>query len=275
MRDWVEEAGALRGRGESFAMVTVVAVAGSSPRKAGAKMLVTAAELFGSVGGGRLEEEVIARARRMLSDLRMPSAAVGVLPLAASLGQCCGGKVAFAIERVLPPAEIAVFGAGHIAQALADIFLLLPCRAAFYDSRAQWREKLATAENVRAVACDDLPAAARDLPPGARAVVMTHSHPLDLEICAQLLARGDIPFVGLIGSESKRTRFAAQLSRRGLSAERLHCPIGGKAQHPGEVAVQIAAALIKETANKKETVADSKNAAAVMRQLSAMTKEKE
>ena len=75
------------------ALVTLAAVAGSSPREAGARMVVRAdGSFWGSIGGGALEWEVLAQARSMLATPDGP-----VLrrdwPLGPELGQCCGGRV--------------------------------------------------------------------------------------------------------------------------------------------------------------------------------------
>ena len=68
--------------------------------------------------------------------------------------------------------------------------------------------------------------------PGDLFLVMTHSHPLDLEICERVLRRGDFRFLGLIGSATKRARFASRLRARGLSEAviaRLTCPVSAVA----------------------------------------------
>ncbi|HTN65734.1 MAG TPA: xanthine dehydrogenase accessory protein XdhC, partial [Burkholderiaceae bacterium] len=87
---------------EAVVLVTVAAVRGSSPREPGAKMVVTARQQFDTIGGGHLELRAVEIAREML-DPSMPAAAACRLerfPLAASLGQCCGGVVHLAFERL-------------------------------------------------------------------------------------------------------------------------------------------------------------------------------
>jgi len=86
-------------------------------------------------------------------------------------------------------------------------------------------------------------------PQGAVHLVMTHSHSLDEAVCLQLLVRGDFAYLGLIGSKSKRARFAKRLAAAGVSPamlDQLICPIGiseinGKS--PAHVALSIAADL--------------------------------
>jgi xanthine dehydrogenase accessory factor len=77
-------------------------------------------------------------------------------------------------------------------------------------------------------------------------VVLTHSHAVDLEIVAAVLAR-PFGFCGLIGSRTKRAVFARRLAERGLDATRLTCPIGlpeipGK--EPSVIAAAVAAQLL-------------------------------
>jgi xanthine dehydrogenase accessory factor len=76
--------------------VTVAIVEGSGPREAGARMLVTAAGLAGTVGGGHLELRAIEIARAMLHDGRARH--FERFALGPSLGQCCGGVVHLAFE---------------------------------------------------------------------------------------------------------------------------------------------------------------------------------
>jgi xanthine dehydrogenase accessory factor len=99
MIDWVEELQRLRCDGKPAVLVTVASVKGSAPREPGAKMIVTAAGLCGTIGGGHLEHKAIGIARDQLA----AGAAGGELrrfPLGASLGQCCGGLVNLLFEPI-------------------------------------------------------------------------------------------------------------------------------------------------------------------------------
>lgn len=84
-------------------LVTVAKVVGSGPREPGAKMLVTSEHLFDTIGGGHLEMCAMQIAREMLA---MPAESMPAqrrlerFPLGPSLGQCCGGVVHLAFERV-------------------------------------------------------------------------------------------------------------------------------------------------------------------------------
>lgn len=89
-------------------LVTVAQVAGSAPREAGAKMLITRDAAYDTIGGGHLEMRATDIAREMLA---MPADALAGqrrlerFPLGPSLGQCCGGVVHLAFERIMPETD--------------------------------------------------------------------------------------------------------------------------------------------------------------------------
>jgi len=98
MADWTEAARAAVARGPT-ALVTILATEGSAPRGAGARMVVTADALRGTIGGGALEYRVAEQARAIL-DLPPGSWRVQDYPLGPLLGQCCGGRVRLLVERL-------------------------------------------------------------------------------------------------------------------------------------------------------------------------------
>lgn len=94
---WVRAVEDLRARREAGVLVTVAAVRGHSPREVGAKMVVSAARISGSVGGGNLEAVAVDRARLLLTDpAAAPEMFTADLSDRARLQhgvQCCGGQV--------------------------------------------------------------------------------------------------------------------------------------------------------------------------------------
>ncbi len=236
------------------ALVSVTRALGSAPREAGAWMLVGPGACWGTIGGGRLEYLAIDAARRLLRD----GAAAQVLdvPLGPEIGQCCGGRVEVRLTRAEPAAirarlaaeaaarpAVMVHGGGHTGRALCAALALLPFRTTLVESRPATLEA-APVGVARLLAA--LPeAAARAAPPGAAHVILTHDHALDFLIAAEALARGDSPWVGMIGSASKRARFATFARARGIDPAPLRCPIGAKAadKRPAVIAALVAAEL--------------------------------
>lgn len=95
------------------ARVVIAGHDGSSPREAGAAMLVWAGGQSGTIGGGALEWEAANRARSLLAAGAAP--VVARVPLGPALGQCCGGAVTLVTE-VFAMAPTAT--AGIIARSL-------------------------------------------------------------------------------------------------------------------------------------------------------------
>src|SRR5207249_1981971 len=90
---------------------------GSTPREAGAKMLVyRSGNIFGSIGGGDLEKKVIANA---LDVLESKTSSTFKHDLLHQHNMCCGGSVEIYIEPIMKKNKLYIFGAGHTGHALA------------------------------------------------------------------------------------------------------------------------------------------------------------
>jgi xanthine dehydrogenase accessory factor len=250
MAAWLDMLRALDQDGTPAVLVTLLAVRGSTPREAGCKMVVTAEAAHGTIGGGNLEFCSVALARSALQ-AGATGPIVREFPLGPELGQCCGGHASVLFEPIRPTAlQLALFGAGHVGRALVNVLSTLDCRVRWIDSRADAFPADVPA-NVAGQIAPSPVACIPSLPAGTFVLVMTHDHALDYELVAAALPRMDLPYVGLIGSETKRARFVARLRRAGVAADairRLVCPIGvdgagGKA--PAEIAIAVAAQLLQ------------------------------
>ncbi|MDJ0813310.1 MAG: xanthine dehydrogenase accessory protein XdhC [Woeseiaceae bacterium] len=98
MNEWIDELCDMTAAGERAVLVTVAGIRGSAPREVGAKMIVTSAETFGTIGGGQLEYQCSRIAFDMLGDDETP--ALRKFPLGSSMGQCCGGVVDILFEPI-------------------------------------------------------------------------------------------------------------------------------------------------------------------------------
>ena len=114
MSDWLRALQRLGDRGLDGVLVTVVSGKGSTPREAGAKMVVAIDATHGTIGGGELEFQAIDVARGMLHATGDRQARR--FPLGASLGQYCGGAANLIFERVPAGVEwVSVLAAWHDA----------------------------------------------------------------------------------------------------------------------------------------------------------------
>lgn len=228
-------------------------------------MLVSANRIAGTIGGGNLEWQAIAKARELLFRTT-PALLEENRVLGPNLGQCCGGTVKLKYQgvdtRLLADwpdqtalFELHLFGMGHVAEALVQVLSAVDCVIHWYDEREemhelrvqQWQDKNIRAQLV--LKNDGAPRIAR-FDASRFALIMTHSHALDFDLCRALLAQTGFGFIGLIGSKSKRARFLRKLEQAGLGADqlaRLSCPIGQlvlKFKQPELLAISIAAQLL-------------------------------
>ena len=332
MNEWLADIDRLGADDDCFVIVTVAGVRGSAPRDTGAKMLVTATETIGTIGGGQLEHQCTQIAvKQLLRDGASPDKRLSRrFPLGANCGQCCGGIVDILFERVvlhdagwltelrqlheercpavvvtpndaepgrvLVTAEhvrqfgeqanvpqpviaaarqliagydeavaldgfllepllpsgfnIAVFGAGHVGAATVEVLSRLDCDIRWIDSRRAMFPAV-VAGGVTTVETADPAREVAVMPPGSAYLVMTHSHPLDFDICDRVLRRGDAAYCGLIGSLAKRRRFERDLRKQGMAdgmLEHLTCPIGVSgigSKKPADIAIAVAAELLR------------------------------
>ena len=257
---------------EPAVFVSVASTAGSAPREAGAWMAVFAHAQVGTIGGGHVEFEAIARANAQLADGASPGdKVVQRFALGPALGQCCGGVMQLRFEsvsaadapalaarlgsdwrrRALP---VALFGGGHVGAALVRVLSSLPFALTWIDSR----DNVFPAQLPEGVICehsDPVHAAVRDVAPQSRVLIMSFSHAEDLDVLAACLLRQreqrDLPYIGLIGSKTKWATFRHRLEARGFTAKELAhvtSPIGvpgiaGK--EPEVIAVAVAAQLLQ------------------------------
>ncbi|SDS15368.1 xanthine dehydrogenase accessory protein XdhC [Pseudomonas oryzae] len=246
---WIDALAELHRRGEPCVLVTVVEERGSTPRNAGAKMLVGAERAWDSIGGGHLEFRALQIARELLArGAQAPQ--LERFALGASLGQCCGGAAVLLFEPLgRPRAHIALFGAGHVGRALAPLLAALPCQLRWIDAR-EGEFPADIPPGVERLVNDEPLEEVERMPPGSHFIVMTHDHALDLQLTEAILRRGDFAWCGLIGSKSKRARFEHRLRERGIPAAqlaRLRCPIGlpeVKGKLPMEIAIAVAGEIV-------------------------------
>jgi xanthine dehydrogenase accessory factor len=228
-------------------LVTVVDARGSTPRKAGARMLVMAdGTLEGTVGGGAVEHQARALCVEVLRTRQPRFVEVA---LGAELGMCCGGTMRLYLEPLLTDTPLVLLGGGHVAQACAQLMVGL----GFSVHVADGREGYATPERFPAALQHLDGVEPRDLDalpfgPDAFVLVATHDHQLDqrlVEACLRRPAR----WLGMVGSQRKALKTRQRCLARGFQLadlERLVCPVGLAlgAQTPAEIALSIASEAV-------------------------------
>jgi len=231
-------------------LVTVIRAQGSTPQRAGAKMLVFAdGRTVGTIGGGCYENDAIGRARAAITDGRSTVVKFDLNDdFAQENGLICGGQMEVHIDPLQPDPHLYIVGAGHVGFELGRI----ASAAGFHLHVIDDREKFASAERFPGaeVIVEPIPEwlHAASIPSTAFVVVVTRGHQHDLDAMRALAAR-DLRYLGLIGSRAKIARIYDALAAEDMPVEcleRVHAPIGLEigAVTPAEIAVSILAELI-------------------------------
>jgi xanthine dehydrogenase accessory factor len=249
--DLYEEIVRLRKEGRRGAVATIVNVRGSIPSFKTAKMLVRDdGSIVGTIGGGCVEAEVWQAAREVMESEKPRTLTFDLNQNPKyDTGLVCGGTLEVFIEPILPPADLYIFGAGHVASSLYQVARLAGFDITVVDDRETYanRERFPEAHQVIA---EDFEKAGAQLAPSEYSyiVIVTRGHRDDMRIlrwAVQTPAR----YIGMIGSKRKTITIFKELQEEGLAAnlfERVHSPVGLDigAITPEEIAVSITAELI-------------------------------
>lgn len=253
--DWehYEWLATLHREGTAHVSVTLINTRGEAPADVGAKAIVTTQGLTtGTVGGGRIEARVITYAQALLQEAKSSPVETKTWNLQTDIGMTCGGEVTLLFETFRPLLwQVAVFGAGHVAQALVRTLLGLDCGVSCFDARPEWIGRLPPSSKLSAKVMTSPEAEVSTLKPGTFFVVMTQGHATDVPVLEQIFRfHRDTPYVGAIGSELKGRKLKTELLARGVTAEwleKLRCPVGLPLGNncPAEIAISVTAELIQ------------------------------
>lgn len=159
------------------------------------------------------------------------------------------------VEPLNSAGRVLVFGGGHVAQALAPVLAKLNFNCHVMDNRPELCDE-SLFPGVKRVICGDYEHIGHDVQIHADdyVVVMTHGHVADYVVQKQAM-QANPAYIGVIGSRNKVKTIAAKLAADGFTAEeisRVHTPIGIaiKAETPDEIAISIAAELIRVRAER-------------------------
>lgn len=228
------------------ALATVVRASGSTPQRAGARLLLREdGSTFGTVGGGAIERVVI---EALEGVLRRGEPELLIRDLAHDLGMCCGGRMEIFVEAILPMPRLWLLGAGHVAKPTAALARSVGFEVHVIDER----EELNTAQRFPGCTLvlgdpgEELRRAA--LGSADWVLIMTHDHQLD-EAALLEASQTDANYVGLVGSQRKVFRLVQRVRERlaaALPLERVFAPVGLDigAESPEEIAVSIVAELV-------------------------------
>ena len=175
--DIYEEIVSLRSRGTRAALAIIIAHEGAAPRKDAVKMLICEnGRQIGNVGGGMVEADVVGQAKEVMDTGKPKLLSFDLSGIDHDeRALVCGGSMRIYIDPILPDPELVVFGAGHVAKAVAEAAAAAGFRVAVFDDRA----KYAAAERF----------------PGAKIVLVKDSGNWEAELDALNLTSSSYVFV--------------------------------------------------------------------------------
>lgn len=239
--------------GAAFVVATVVESSGSTPRKSGAKMLVTAdGGTEGTVGGGKVEAQVTEDA---LDALRRGISRTVEYELREegdhALGMVCGGDTKVFLEVHKPAETLLVIGAGHIGEKLAAMGEILGYRIVVLDQRPEFatEERFPSAEVI--VGHPGETAGLVEIDDRTHIVIVTHGHVHDKETLRSV-ATSPAAYIGMIGSRRKVATVMSELEEEGVDAEALagvSAPVG--LDLGGDEPAQIALSILAEISARR------------------------
>lgn len=255
----------LRSNGIRFALATVIADKGMTPQKDTAKMLIgETATLFGTIGGGAVEAEVIREARevilsgtpkRLVFDLSRDDPEKNVF--------VCGGLMEVYVEPVTPSPTLYIFGTGNAGRALAEIAAIAGFRIVVVDDREKYAttERFPQADKFFIDSYDNI-LNTLEMNNDSYIFISTRDHHID-EICLKFALKSPARYIGMLGNRKKVKLLEGFLDAEGVDRSQLRLvsvPVGFDigAETPEEIAISITAELI--AARKNRDVALLKNA---------------
>jgi xanthine dehydrogenase accessory factor len=247
MKDILSSIEQIKCSGKKAALCIIIETRGSSPRKAGSKMIVYENEnIEGTIGGGSLELRVIEDAQQVISSGHPRKFNY---ELEEDLAMNCGGYAEVYIEPILPKAQLYIFGAGHIGKALIKYapdfgfdIKLIDHRENIFDSDVPKNISFLNEAYVSA-------ANSFEFNTSSYIVIVTPKHAYDEEVMA-ICAKKEFAYLGMIGSKVKIAKARKRMLGENILTEeqlnKVNMPIGVKfnAQTPEEIAVSILAKLI-------------------------------
>jgi len=200
--------------------------------------------VLGSLGTSELDRKALELAADALAD---PGGTFGLREITTD-----DGTVEVYLEARGPVQELVIVGAGHIAQPLSRMGVLLGFQVTVLDDRPDFATQERFPEAHRLIRADfDDPFVDIAIHPGSHVLLVTRGHKYDYQ-CLLRLMRADLPpaYIGMIGSRRRVRATFVQLLDEDVARERLgqiHAPVGLdiKAETPEEIAVAVAAELVK------------------------------
>ena len=252
--DIYEEIVSLRARGTRAALAIIIAHEGASPRKDAVKMLISEdGSQTGNVGGGTVEADVVRLAKEVMETGKPKLLSFDLSGIDHDeRALVCGGSMQIYIDPVLPDPELFIFGAGHVAKAVAEAAKAAGFKITVFDDRTKYATTerfpyanvvlIKDSENWRAE-LDGL-----NLTSSSYVFVATQRPKTD-RVCLRCALLSPARYIGMLGSLTKTKILLDALRQEGVDSSqfsRIFIPAGLDigSETPEEIAASIIPELI-------------------------------
>jgi len=257
--DIYEEIVNLRARGTRAALAIIIAHKGASPRKDAVKMLISEdGRQMGNVGGGMVEAEVVCKAREVMDTGRPKLLSFDLSGIDHDeRALVCGGSMQIYIDPVLPDPELVIFGAGHVAKAVAEAARSAGFRITVFDDRAKYAtaDRFPCADVVLIKDSENWEAelGCLNLTSSSYVFVATQRPKTD-RVCLRRAVLSSARYIGMLGSLTKTKILLEAMQQEGVDPaqfSRIFVPAGLDigSETPEEIAASIIPELIAARKN--------------------------
>lgn len=252
---------------QAIVLVTIVDMKGSTPGKAGFKMLVgSEGRIAGTVGGGGVEYYAVDKSKELLrtggnnftETLIMKDSILGEekdnievkTNDKVEINALCGGEVTLFYELYKSSKTLYLFGAGHVGQAVARLAKQIGYYVVIFDNRANVLEEVIEGSYNQKILVDlpNLNLKEKEylqLDINGHAVILTHNHTNDLQVLEFVYKNyPKMNYIGMIGSKRKVKEGISFIKNKfdhKLDFKNLYSPIGVEigGDSPNEIALSI------------------------------------
>ena len=260
-------------------LVTIVDMKGSTPGKAGFKMLVgSEGRIAGTVGGGGVEYYAVDKSKALIQKEGKNFTETLIMKESLSgeekdnievkknndvkINALCGGEVTLFFEIYQSAKTVYLFGCGHVGQATAKLAQQLGYYVIVFDNRESVLGELSTefCNQKKLVDLPNLNIKEKDylqLNEQGYTIILTHNHINDLQVLEFIYKNyPGMKYIGMIGSKRKVKEGITFIKSKfdfKLNFNNLYAPIGAEigGDSPNEIALSIMTEIQSLEYNKK------------------------
>ncbi len=254
MSEYIERIAELKAQGKSFCIITVVDSKGATPRKAGARAIVSKdGSSEGTVGGGAIEVEAFKVALEVLESGKASLKHYELDKLETG-AMICGGSMTLYYEPVQPVRLLTIFGGGHVGRSLSRVASEAGWRIRVVDDRDGVFDKKYFPDNAEFVSANYLDFCKNQhFGENDWLAIVTPKHKHDESVLKAVIT-SDANYFGMMGSPKKVKEIKTSLLKQGIDEKfinKVHAPIGLNigTETPGEIAVAIVGEMLAELYN--------------------------